>query len=152
MKASQPDLIHAIEKAQERDTVALKRLYGECAAWLRAGKSPPPELASWLAERLEGLAQALDSEFDRQKLESAAARALQIRRAGGAGKAKKAYTEAKDRALIGDVYHFMDWHDMNAEQAIWAVADYHKRNGGPDLLEQIRYAWKHRKTLFPVDS
>lgn len=149
MRASRPDLTPAIEKAQERDTVALKRLYGECAAWLRAEKSPPQELASWLAARLEGLAEALGSETDRQKLESAAARALQIRRGGKAGKAKKTRTEIKDRALIADVYHFMDWQSMTAEQAIEAVADYHQREGGPDRIEQIRNAWKHRKTLFP---
>ena len=149
MKATAPNLAQTIESANERDMVALRRLYGQASAWVRAGKAPPPELASWLADRLDGLTAALGEHQDRKQTEAAAARALLIRREGKGGRAKSASTDRKAAALVGDVLHFIEWHDMNPEQAIKAAAAYHQRNGGPDVTEQIRMAWKKRETLLP---
>ena len=149
MKVTAPNLAQTIESANERDMVALRRLYGQSAAWLRAGKAPPAELASWLADRMDGLTAALGENRDRKQTEAAAARALLIRREGKAGRAKSASTDRKAAALVGDVLHFIEWHDMNAEQAIKATAAYHARDGGPDITEQIRMAWKKRGTLNP---
>ena len=147
-KITPANLSQTIAEAEQRDMVALRRLYGQSAAWLRAGKAPPPELASWLADRLEGLSAALGKHADRKQTEAAAARALMIRREGKTGRPASCSTSRKDQALIGDVQHFIDWHGMSEYQAIDAVAAYHSRAGGPDLKEQIRKAWENGRHSF----
>ena len=80
MKANAPNIDELIEAAADRDTVALSRLYGQAAAWIKAGKAPPEPLAGWIADRMQGLAESLHQHTDRKKTEPAAARALMIRR------------------------------------------------------------------------
>ena len=38
MKANAPNIDELIEAAADRDTVALSRLYGQAAAWIKAGQ------------------------------------------------------------------------------------------------------------------
>lgn len=149
MKLLPPDFDQLLERAQQRDLVALQRLYAQAAAWLRAGEIPPPELAKWLADRCQGVAQAVFEHKAAKQIQDAAAVALMVRRAGAKGTTKSFHAERFDSALVGDVLHFMEWHGYNAHQAQQAVAAFHSRNGGPDLTERIKAAWKERGTLNP---
>jgi len=141
MKANAPNIDELIEAAAERDMTALARLYGQSAAWLKAGKAPPEPLAGWIADRMQGLAESLKDHADRKQTEAAAARALLIRR-DKKGRARARKTRSMNAALAGDVQHFIEWHGMKPYQAIEAAAQLHRRNGGPDLTEQIRKAWE----------
>ena len=143
MKANAPNIDELIEAAADRDTVALSRLYGQAAAWIKAGKAPPEPLAGWIADRMQGLAESLHQHSDRKKTEAAAARALMIRR-DKSGRAPARKTKIMDAALIGDVQHFIG-QGMEPYQAIEAAAKFHRRNGGPDLKEKIVTAWKQRR-------
>ena len=142
MKVIQPGIETRIEAAEAGDKVALARLYGQAAAWIKTGEAPPEPLGEWIADRLTELSEVLTSHQDRKKTAAASCHALRVTRAGKAGRAPRRKTEAIDRALAGDVLHFIQWHGLTPYQAINAAAAYHARNGGPNLTDQITAAWK----------
>ena len=133
-------------KPGNRDGVALA--YLQLAAWLRAGKAPPPELAEWAADRMEALGAVLRDATDKKL--AGVNGALHISEPGRRGKKAKGPIEHQvDQIMVWDVHYRNALTDAAYEEIFCQVAASMSVSGrfiGPDT---VAAAWKARRSLVP---
>jgi hypothetical protein len=138
------DCAAMIDRAEAGDREALARAYGQAAAWLKAGKAPPPELAGWLAGRLEELGTLVHRARRKDNARTVpieAARIMRVQRKGKPGRPSSNVSSRMEWALAGDVLHFIEWHELSPEAAFDAVVEMHEQSGRYITREQVKAAW-----------
>lgn len=140
-----------LENAQPGNRLGLATAYAQAAGWLRAGEAPPDELASWLAERLQGLANVLHDPRVKGDLPDQAARALELVEKGKRGrKADSEHDLALKRIVVWDCYYQRRLHpELTWEQVFELVAKAPAAQGIHLSKAKIEAAWKKRRELAP---
>ncbi|MBN8224825.1 MAG: hypothetical protein J0L89_08420 [Xanthomonadales bacterium] len=140
-----------VSDARPGNRKALARAYGVAAAGIRAGYTPPSELAQWLADRLNSLALVLADKHDK-KMEGVH-RALNLVEAGKPGrKPANQLEEAQRRGMVYDVA-YQRTRGGTLQDAYDRVVKLHEAAGHYITVVQVEAAWKARRKLIPeMDS
>lgn len=140
------EITELLEGAARGDRYSLAILYGEASAWMAADKSPPPKLREWLVAVLRDLhavawnARQLDP--GKGPIREQVFAATRFHR-GRRGRPVSRTSALRERALAGDVVHFLTWGWANSlEDAFAKVSEYHKdKHLSSPEPDQVRDAW-----------
>jgi hypothetical protein len=147
-----PETLENIANAATGERYALAMLYGHAAAWIRAGKAPPPELGRWLAEVLQDLHAVAWCAREKDPAENELAKQLRVatRFKRGRGRPVSRKSAMDEEQLADDVYHFLTWGWASSlEDAFAKVSEYHARMRLPPAEpDQVRDAWNRHRAKF----
>ena len=123
--------------------------YGHVAAWLRAGRAPPPELAEWASDRLMEVAAVLLGSRNKKPADAAYAALAASEKGKRGAKVRSRLKESQRRDLIRDVaYQRARW-NCTLEEAYDRVVAVHALARHYITPAQVESAWKARKVLIP---
>lgn len=144
MKALPPGLL---KRAANGSRTGVADAYRQAAAWLKAGKAPPPDLSDWLADRLVALSVALRDRGDKKKHDILSA--VGAVEAGKRGrKSASPMDAALKKMLVWDCYY--ERRQGGTWDAVYKrVVAKHARARHFVSQAEVERCWKQRKIIAP---
>ena len=127
---------------------SVARAYGHAAAWLKAGKMPPPELTAWLTERLDDLTAVLRDDHDKKLVGVNAA--LWASQPGKRGRKPASKTDEAYRSFLAwDCYYERRLTGDKWDAIFDRVAYRCSQVGVFTTPTQVEAVWKARRSVAP---